>query len=151
MKILFICTGNTCRSCMAEVMFNEACNIDGITSLSAGVNAISGTVTSKNSSELVKEKLNSDISERMAVQLDDKLVNEADLVLAMSKSAKYAAIKYFQVPRDIIFTLNEYVGVEGEVSDPYGGDSFVYEKTYEQICDLIFLLINKLKEDKGIA
>ena len=150
MRILFICTGNTCRSCMAETIFNQVCNIDGLESFSAGVSIFPGSSISKNASKLLIDRLGCDISKRAAVQLDSKLINEADLILAMSNSVKQYAISYFGVPQNITYTLNEYVEVLGEVSDPYGGDLSTYKKTYEQMECLINLLISKLKEGNGV-
>jgi len=150
MKILFICTGNTCRSCMAETIFNQVCNMDGVESFSAGVSILPGSSVSKNTSKLLIDRLGCDISKRSAVQLNELLIEEADLILAMSNSVKQYAISYFKVPQNITYTLNEYVDVKGEVSDPYGGDLSIYKKTYEQMEYLINLLISKLKEGNGI-
>ena len=150
MKILFICTGNTCRSCMAETIFNQVCNIDGVESFSAGVSIYPGSSISKNASKLLIDRLGCDISKRAAVQLDRKLIEEVDLILAMSNSVKQYAISYFEVPQNITYTLNEFVDVKGEVSDPYGGDLSTYKKTYEQMEYLINLLISKLKEGNGV-
>jgi protein-tyrosine phosphatase len=135
---------------MAEAIFNQTCNIDGFTSFSAGVCAIPGSYTSINTAKLVKEHLSCDLSSRKAVQLNDSIFQEADLVLAMSQSAKQWALRSFNASENKVFTLNEYVGVKGEVSDPYGGDLTVYEKVYEQLLFLIDLLFSKLKEDKGV-
>ena len=150
MKILFICTGNTCRSCMAETIFNQVCNMDGVESFSAGVSILPGSYISENASKLLIDRLGCDISKRVAVQLERKLIDDADLILTMSNSVKQHAISYFQVPQNITYTLNEYVDVVGEVSDPYGGNLSIYEKTYEQLEYLINLLISKLKEGNGI-
>lgn len=151
MKILFICTGNTCRSCMAETIFNQVCNMDGLESFSAGVSIFPGSSVSKNASKLLIDSFGCDISKRAAVQLERKFIEEADLILAMSNSVKQYAISYFEVPQNITYTLNEYVDVKGEVSDPYGGDLSIYKKTYEQLEYLINLLISKLKEGNGIC
>ena len=151
MKILFICTGNTCRSCMAEAIFNQVCNIDGLESFSAGVSIFPGSYISKNASKLLMDNLGCDINKRSAVKLEKKLVREADLILAMSNSVKQYAISYFEVPRNIIYTLNEYVDEIGEVSDPYGGDLSMYIKIYEQLEYLINLLISKLKEGNCVC
>ena len=151
MKILFICTGNTCRSCMAETIFNQVCNMDGVESFSAGVSILPGSSVSKNTSKLLIDRLGCDISKRSAIQLNELLIEEADLILAMSNSVKQYAISYFQVPQNVTYTLNEYVDVKGEVSDPYGGDLSIYKKTYEQMEYLINLLISKLKEGNGIS
>ena len=150
MKILFICTGNTCRSCMAETIFKRACNIDGLESLSAGVSIFKGSFASKNACKVLMDRLDCDISKRFAVQLDELLVEGADLILAMSKSVKQYAISNFGAELNKIHTLNEYVDVLGEISDPYGRDISIYEKTYEQVEHLINLLISKLKEDNCI-
>ena len=151
MKILFICTGNTCRSCMAETIFNQVCNIDGLESFSAGVSISVGSFTSKNASKLLIDRLGRDISKRVAVQLDGKLIKDANLILAMSNSVKQHAISYFEVPKNVTYTLNEYVDAIGEVCDPYGEDLSIYKKTYEQLEYLINLLISKLKEGNGVS
>ena len=151
MKILFICTGNTCRSCMAETIFNQVCNMDGLESFSAGVSIFPGSSVSKNASKLLIDRLGCDISKRSAVQLERKFIEDADLILAMSNSVKQYAISNFGVPQNTTYTLNEYVDVIGEVSDPYGGDLSTYKKTYEQIENLINLLISKLKEGNGVS
>ena len=150
MKILFICTGNTCRSCMAEVIFNNLCNIDGIEAFSAGVSILSGSSISKNSSKLLMDKFNCNITDRKAVQLNQELIENSDLILAMSNSVKQFAINHFGTLKNKTFTLNEYVEVEGEISDPYGGSLSIYQNTFEQMEHLINLLLLKLKEGNRI-
>jgi protein-tyrosine phosphatase len=136
---------------MAETIFNQVSNMDGFESFSAGVSIFPGSSISKNASKLLIDGLGCDISKRKAVQLDKKLIEEADLILAMSNSVKQYAISYFGVPQNITYTLNEYVDAIGEVSDPYGGDLSIYKKTYEQLEYLINLLISKLKEGNSVS
>lgn len=151
MKILFVCTGNTCRSCMAEAIFNEKCNIEDLKAFSAGLSVVTDSVASKHSSKLVLDNLNFDISGRKAVQITETVINEADLILTMTNRMVDLFKVYFPKNEYKVFSLNSYVGVEGDIADPFGGDMEVYRKTYEMLDNSISLLLLKLKEDMSIS
>ncbi|WP_027623666.1 low molecular weight protein arginine phosphatase [Clostridium lundense] len=150
MKILFVCTGNTCRSCMAEAIFNSVKEEDSVMVSSAGIAIFPNSKTSLNSALVVKKNLNIDISERYAVQLTKELLVENDLILTMTYNIKESLVGKFPEFGNKIFSLNEYVGIKGDVLDPYGDTVIVYENTFKQLKDGILLLLNKLKEDKSI-
>ncbi|WP_050608326.1 low molecular weight protein arginine phosphatase [Clostridium niameyense] len=147
MNILFICTGNTCRSCMAEAIFNSLSDDSDIIANSAGLAVVPGSVTSDNTCTIVKEKNGVDLSNREAVQLTEDMIEEADLILTMTYSMKDLLINLLMGDSNRIFCINEYVGLEGEILDPYGGDIDVYEQTYDQLKNNIILLLKKIKED----
>ena len=151
MKILFVCTGNTCRSCMAEAIFNEKCNIEDLKAFSAGLSVVIDSVASKHSSKLVLDNLKFDISERKAVQITEAVINEADLILTMTNRRVDLVKVYFPKSIDKVFSLNSYVGIEGDIVDPFGGDMELYRKTYEMLDNSINLLLVKLKEDMSIS
>lgn len=150
MKILFVCTGNTCRSCMAEAIFNAVSDNDEILVLSAGTNAIEGSKTSLNTALMVKEKIHIDISNRKAVQLTADLIKEADLILTMTKRIRNLLLMNFNNLNSNIYALSDYVGIEGEIIDPFGMNLNTYSKTYEQLNSLIYLLIEKIKKDSNL-
>ncbi|MDP4088310.1 MAG: low molecular weight protein arginine phosphatase [Bacillota bacterium] len=150
MNILFVCAGNTCRSCMAEAIFNHINDCDRFKALSAGVSAAKGSCTSKNAAGVVEYNAGLDISKRAAVQLTEELIRKAQLVLAMTRGIKNHVAALFPDCKDKVFTLNEYVGVKGEISDPYGGDISVYNNTFIDLTEKIKLLLLKLKEDSSI-
>lgn len=151
MKVLFVCTGNTCRSCMAEAIFNNMCHEDFADAISAGLSVVQGSITSENAVILLKNNLNVDFSERMAVQLTEELLEESDYVFTMTSFMKEFLIHHLPQHENKIFTLTEFVGVEGDVVDPYGGDMVIYSKTFNDLENNISLLIAKLKEDRGIV
>ncbi|MFU0824873.1 low molecular weight protein arginine phosphatase [Clostridium sp.] len=145
MKILFVCTGNTCRSCMAEAIFNNICDIEDIEAYSAGISIVPGSKTSKNTAILVKKNLGVDISKRNAVQLTEELLRESDLILTMTYYMKEIISEAFPEYQNKVYSLNEYIGLKDDILDPYGGDMKTYNTTFDVLSKSVELLLHKLK------
>lgn len=139
MRILFVCTGNTCRSPMAEGILKSIGNKNNmdLEIKSVGISVYDGEKASKNSIEAMK-KIGIDISEHEATQLRRDLVEEADLILTMSNSHKEFILSNYPSSRNKLFTLTEYVyGVEKDIEDPFGRSLSVYERTRDEIYQAI--------------
>ena len=135
-KILFVCTGNTCRSPMAAGIFNAYAkkhNIDA-TAYSAGI-FVTDSIVNKNAIA-VMEKAGIDISAHVPMQFSDLFIDEYDLILTMSPSHRDYLISRGATSTKV-YCLCEYVGEDGEVLDPYGGDEVLYAATAENLKRLV--------------
>lgn len=147
MKILFVCTGNTCRSPMAENLFKDMIkneNIDVEKVGSAGINAIPHQFASENSVEVIGEK-NIDLESHRSQMLTMKLTEEYDLILTMTNSHKEVILNTAPWLDKKVFTLKEYVGLNGDIADPFGGSVEIYRDSLNDIEDSLKKLIEKLK------
>lgn len=133
MNILFVCTGNTCRSPMAEGYLRSK-GIDGVTVLSRGL-ASDGSPVSLNSKTAMAE-VGIDIGGHISKQLTDRDINKADKIICLSPSHK-AVLLSAGVPAEKLFVLGN------GISDPFGGDISVYRRCRDEI----FTAVDKLIED----
>ncbi len=131
-SIMFVCTGNTCRSPMAEGIFNAMGK--NAVAASFGLCVMPSAGAEPNAVRAAAE-LGADIKHHKAAQLTMDAFESADLVLTMTNSHKQSLPK-----SDKVFTLSEFCGAEGEVGDPYGGDIEVYRKCAMQIKALTELM-----------
>lgn len=150
MKILFLCTGNTCRSKMAEAIFESINKDKGISAFSAGVFPIEGSTISLNASKVIMENTSIDYSNHLAVGISRDTIREVDLVLTMTEELKNIFIAKFPELKTNVFTLNGYVSLNSDIIDPFGGNIEVYKNCFNQIYNSIILLQNKLEGDNGI-
>ncbi|TQR18097.1 low molecular weight protein arginine phosphatase [Psychrobacillus soli] len=146
MNILFVCTGNTCRSPMAEAILKDR-NLENINVRSAGIYATDGGEMSLNGQKVLKKENISFTHESAA--LKESLVDWADLVLTMTASHKQAIIYAFPQAISKVYMYKEFVTPENmqDVSDPYGGNLRTYEHTFLELHTLTDGLVKKLQGD----
>jgi protein arginine phosphatase len=142
-RILFVCTGNTCRSPMAEAILKNK-KIEGFEVRSAGIYAGNGYDASGQAKVVLDE--NNIPHDHQSRSLTETNIDWATIILTMTASHKAAIAQNFPKSADKIYTLKEFVG-EGEnldVMDPFGGDLGTYRTTYEELEKLIDLAIRRL-------
>lgn len=144
-RILFVCTGNTCRSPMAEIILKNKlkfAGIEGVRVWSAGLNTIDGQKMSKNSFEALK-LLGYKPYGFKSRQISSEIIKKSDLILCMTESHKLALSGISKA-----YTISEATGLS-DVSDPYGGNINVYIKTSHQLEDVCNAIIEKILIAKG--
>lgn len=144
MKLLFVCTGNTCRSPMAAALMNKIAkeNDMDVCATSAGIFAQSGSGASENAIKAMRF-YGLSIKDHKSTQLTEKMINDADIVLTMTDGQKLMISGYAP---EKIFSIYEFLGYDGEISDPYGGDLEEYEQTAAQIYDCLVDIAEELVE-----
>ncbi len=145
MKILFVCTGNTCRSPMAEGILNQLAKEKGldIRAESAGIFAMAGEGAAANAIEAMK-RIDIDISSHQSSLVRESLVEEVDLVLTMSQGHKEKLISYLPHLKDRVYLLNEYAfDIDKDLEDPYGQSIEYYEKARDEIYRAIEEILDK--------
>ena len=136
-EILAVCTGNTCRSPMAEGILRELARESGqeIQVSSAGLCADGAPVSANAAMAMAERRI--DISGHRASQLTPDAARSADLILTMTGAHRQMLAAALPDAADKVFTLAQWAGEEGDVLDPFGGSLGQYRACRDQIWELL--------------
>jgi tRNA threonylcarbamoyl adenosine modification protein (Sua5/YciO/YrdC/YwlC family) len=140
MLIVIVCTGNTCRSPMAEAIMRRlvaerlGCKIDeveqrGVLIMSAGLAAAPGGSAAPEAVEVMQER-GLDISRHESQPLTEKLIRHADVILTLTSAHRQSIVRRWPEAASRSLTLRTD---EGDVDDPIGGPPEVYRQCAIQI------------------
>lgn len=149
MKIMFICTGNICRSAMAhrllEKKLEEIGNKD-VEVYSCGVFAEDGDKADYYAIEVMKE-YEVEMKSHQATNIRRAPMKEMDLILCATVSHKYSVEQLYPSLKEKIYTMKEYIGEtkELDIADPWGYDITTFRFCAATIDRCLEKIIEKLQ------
>jgi protein-tyrosine-phosphatase/tRNA A37 threonylcarbamoyladenosine synthetase subunit TsaC/SUA5/YrdC len=153
--ILFVCSGNTCRSPMAEAIAKKSLadalgvEVDrlsdaGYTIVSAGVSASSGAPASPYAREVVRDH-NADLDDHVAQRLTPQLAFAADRIIVMTREHQEIISRLWPSVAQRVQRL----GVDRDIVDPYGGSRDDYLQAADVIVEMIKVLVAEVARRKN--
>jgi len=138
--VVLVCTGNTCRSPMAEAMLKKRfadrlrCKVQelddrGIVIMSAGISAAPGSRSAPEAIQAMQEQ-GLDLTHHESQPLSERIVRFADLILTMTRGHRDTILEHFPDAEPRVHLISRG---RGDVADPIGGPLDLYRRCAEQL------------------
>lgn len=137
MNILFVCTGNTCRSPMAEGLCRAMAKSRraDVNVLSAGLSARPGDPPAAAAVAAVKPA--ADISEHQARPVSRELLEASDMIVVMTKTQQEMLQRLYPDGAERMITFRELAGQTGDIDDPFGQPQPVYDAVAKEMTSIL--------------
>ena len=141
--VLFICTGNSCRSVMAKGLLEKKLRElgrDEVEVLSAGIMMMGGLGATAETRELLEAE-GIDVSGHLSQRVTKEMVNKSDIILVMEKLQENRILEFAPQAKNRLFLLKEFAKISGnnnlDVADPIGKSREFYSQTFATIKEAI--------------
>lgn len=151
MKIMVMCTGNICRSAMADAFLKNKTKGTDIEIYSCGIYAENGATVPFYTIESMKE-YDIDMSVHRATNIRNSNIREMDIILCATIEHKNETIYMYPELKNKVYTMKEYVGLDEngnnpDVKDPWGYDLFIYRKCATEINEITDRIVEKIRKN----
>jgi len=143
-KLIFVCTGNTCRSPMAEAIYRNLEKVSEMKVSSRGLVVLFSEPLNPKS-EIVLKKHDLELNNHIAKGLKASDIEDNTIILTMTAGQKKKVMELYPEVKDV-YAIKEFAGEIGDVVDPYGGTLMDYEECYIELGRLVKKTVYKLNE-----
>ena len=150
MNIMFVCTGNICRSAMAHHLLEKRLKdlkIENVKVYSCGVHAYNGEESTWEAKYIMRNYYDVDLENHRATNIRNSDIRNMNLILCATKSHKEDVLELYPELQEKVFTMKEYVNYnelnhdEIDIADPWGYDKETYLECSKEISECIELLL----------